>query len=187
MFAAAGNAVRLNYVDFPNAPASDFLLPVDPDGVSSFGIIHRFLPNFVTVVTFLKFALAAVDVTWRAGNAALVLSLPCGVKVDSNDLGGLYYRKITSLRIPEIRIKVLLTPVLKNNRWLEAAEIVADVFLDIYASPLGYRDMAQAQLAYIEEQDRPTGRARRMFSSLRMTKSDASPRTLRYWLSCYIV
>lgn len=143
--------------------------------------------NFATPVTFLKFTLATVDVTWRAGNAALVLSLPCGVKVDSNDLGGLYYRKITSLRIPEIRIKVLLTPVLKNNRWLEAAEIVADVFLDIYASPLGYRDMAQAQLAYIEEQDRSTGRARRMFSSLRMTKSDASPRTLRYWLSCYIV
>jgi hypothetical protein len=128
-------------------------------------------------VTFLKLALIAVDITWRAGNAALILSLPCGVKVDSNDLGGLYYRKITSLRIPEIRIKILLTPVLKSNRWLEAAEIVADAFLDIYASPLGYRDMAQAQLAYVEEQDRPTGRAQRMFSPLRPHTTDTSRRT----------
>ncbi|KAF9465079.1 hypothetical protein BDZ94DRAFT_1351083 [Collybia nuda] len=159
LFAAAGNAFRLNYVDFPNAPASEFLLPIDPD------------------VTFIKFTLAATDITWRAGNSALVLSLPCGVKVDSNDLGGLYYHKITSLRIPEIHLKVMVIPNLKGNRWLEAVEIVADAFLDIYTSPLLYRDMAQVQLTYVEEQDLPTGRAQQMFNSLRPRNPDTSLHT----------
>lgn len=33
LLAAAGEAARLNYVDFPNAPATEFLPPVDPDGM----------------------------------------------------------------------------------------------------------------------------------------------------------
>jgi len=32
IFVAAGNTLRLNYADFPNAPATDYLPAVDPDG-----------------------------------------------------------------------------------------------------------------------------------------------------------
>jgi hypothetical protein len=39
LFAAAGNAFRLNFVDFLNAPAAEFLLPIDPDGALSFKVI----------------------------------------------------------------------------------------------------------------------------------------------------
>jgi hypothetical protein len=31
---AAGNAFRLNFVDLSNAPAADYILPLDPDGRS---------------------------------------------------------------------------------------------------------------------------------------------------------
>jgi hypothetical protein len=106
-------------------------------------------------------------VIWRAGHGALVISLPRGVKVDTNDLGGRYHRKVTTLRVPEAVIKVLLAVSSESNRWLEAAEIIADAFLDIYASPHGHRDMTRAQAAFVEEQDRLTNRARRMFLSPR--------------------
>jgi hypothetical protein len=32
ILAAAGNAFRLNFADYPNAPAAEYLLPIDPDG-----------------------------------------------------------------------------------------------------------------------------------------------------------
>jgi len=109
--------------------------------------------------------MAAFDVTWRAGHAALVISLPKGARVDSNDLGGCYHRKVTSFRIPEGFVKVLLAVSAESNRWLEAAEVVTDAFLDIYASPRGYRNMSEAQISYVEEQDRLTSRARQMVAS----------------------
>lgn len=96
-----------------------------------------------------------------------MISLSQGIRVDSNDLGGRYYRKVTSLRIPEVFVKVLLSVSTESNRWLEVAEIVTDAFLDIYASPRGYRSMTSAQVAYVEEQDKLTSRARQMLASLR--------------------
>ncbi|KAF5386043.1 hypothetical protein D9615_002215 [Tricholomella constricta] len=147
LLAAAGDAVRLNYADFANAPATEYLPPVDPD------------------VTFLKFSLKSVDITWRAGQAALVITLPSGIKVDSNDVGGQYYRKAISLRITEISVKVLLAASLHGGRWLEALKLTADAYLDIYSAPLGFRNHVQAQIAYVEEQDRLTGRARRIFAT----------------------
>lgn len=94
--------------------------------------------------------------------------------LDSNDLGGQYHKKVTSLRVPQISIKVLLTTSVKMGHWWEAAEVTADAFLDIYTSPRGYRDMARVQIAYIEEQDRLTGRARRMLSSLGPSVSEGT-------------
>ncbi|KAG6845925.1 hypothetical protein H0H87_000731 [Tephrocybe sp. NHM501043] len=104
--------------------------------------------------------------TWRAGNAALVIDLPRGIKVDSNDLGGRYHRKATSIRVPEIYIKLLLTSSLHTDRWLEALNLFADAYMDMYSAPCGYRQISKAQLSYIEEQDRLTERARRMIAPL---------------------
>ena len=94
-----------------------------------------------------------------------MISLSQGVRVDTNDLGGSYHRRVTSFRIPEVVGKVLLAASTERNRWLEAAEMVTDVFVDIYASPRGYRDMSNTQIAYVEEQDRLTRRVRQMLVS----------------------
>lgn len=104
--------------------------------------------------------------TWRAGHAALVLSLPRGLTLDNNDLGGRFHRKLTSLRVPRASVKVLLTMPVEGRPWLEVGEIVTDAYLDIYSSPSGWHEMAEAQVAFVEQQDRLTGRARRMFGVL---------------------
>jgi hypothetical protein len=96
-----------------------------------------------------------------------MISLSQGVRVDSNDLGGHYHRKLTSLKIPKVFVKVLLSTSGASNHWLEAAEIITDAYLDIYASPRGHRKMTATQIAYVEEQDILTNRARQMLVSLR--------------------
>ncbi|KAF8161147.1 hypothetical protein B0H34DRAFT_654233 [Crassisporium funariophilum] len=148
-FAAAGSSFGINFVDSVNAPADAYMPGIDLD------------------VTFYKVTVKAVDATWRAGNAALVLQLSQGLKLDSNDLGAHHYRRVTSLRVPQISTKVLLTASIGRNAWLEAAEISLDAYLDIYSAPQGHRLITRAQLAFIEEQDKLTGRAKRMFNQLR--------------------
>ena len=95
-----------------------------------------------------------------------MISFSQGVRVDTNDLGGRYHRKVTSLRVPKAFVKVLLSASTESSRWLEAAEIITDAYLDIYASPRGHRDMTATQIAYVEEQDILTSRARKMLVSL---------------------
>jgi hypothetical protein len=107
-----------------------------------------------------------VDLTWKAGLASMVVCLEQGLKFDSNDLGAHHYRRVTSIRIPHMSSKVLLTASTEQNVWLEAAEIIFDAYLDIYSAPKGHRLTTGAQSAFVEEQDRLTGRAKRMFASL---------------------
>lgn len=104
--------------------------------------------------------------TMRAGQAALVFNLPRGIKLNSNDLGGRFHRKLTSLKVPDIHVKVLLTCQPHKSRWAEVANFSADAYADVYTAPRGYREIARSQIAYIQEQDRLTGRARRMLTSL---------------------
>ncbi|KAG5639402.1 hypothetical protein H0H81_002934 [Sphagnurus paluster] len=148
LLVGVGNAFRLNFADFPNAPAMEHLPPIDPD------------------VTFVKLFIKALDLTWKAGDAALSISLPKGIKVDSNDLGGRYHRKTTGVKVPEISAKVLLASLLRGGRWLETLDFTADAYLDIYSAPRGFRDTAQAQIAYVEEQDRLTDRAQAVLNVL---------------------
>jgi hypothetical protein len=95
-----------------------------------------------------------------------VLSFSSGLNIASNDAGGQFHRKLTSLRLPSVSVKVFLTSSWECNRWLEAAELVADGYLDIYSSPCGWREMAQAQAVFIDAQDQLTGRAKRIFRVL---------------------
>jgi hypothetical protein len=116
-----------------------------------------------------------MDLTWKAGLASVVVCLEHGLKFDSNDLGAHHYRRVTSIRIPHISSKVLLTASTERNIWLEAAEIVFDAYLDIYSAPKGHRLMTRAQSTFVEEQDRLTGRAKRMFDPLRHRSRINSP------------
>lgn len=115
--------------------------------------------------TFLKLVVDAVEVTWVAGHAAVVLSLSDGLRLSSNDRPGRFHRKASSLRLPNISVKVLLTGGIERSTWLETAELMADAYLDVYLSPVGWKESAQAQADFVRAQDELTGRARLMFES----------------------
>lgn len=105
--------------------------------------------------------------TWKAGHAAMLLQLSKGFRLDRNDLGTQHYKKVTCLRVPQISCKILLTSSLQRKVWLEAAELSADAYLDIYFIPHNYQSLTRAQLAFIEEQDKASNRAKRLFQQLR--------------------
>lgn len=79
----------------------------------------------------------------------------------SNDLAGNKYRKVTSLSVPKVIIRVVHS-LGKRNDWVEAGEVVFDVALDSYSSPLGWQESALLQSKFLAEQDEPTGRLRKL-------------------------
>lgn len=108
-----------------------------------------------------------MDITWKAGSAAVVVSLPQGIKVSTNDLAADQYRKVISLQVPRMTTKVLVTSHVQGASWLEAGELVADAYADIYSAPVDYLSLNAAQIAFVEEQDRATKRVKRMVAGLR--------------------
>ncbi|KAI6121684.1 hypothetical protein F5141DRAFT_529930 [Pisolithus sp. B1] len=134
---AALDVFRINYVDLPNAPASDFGIPIDPD------------------LTFMKLSVKALNVTLLAGSAAVDVALPRGLSVHSNDLQGRLCGKFVVLRIPLANLKALLTSDSYRKLWSEAAYLEFDSNLEIYSSnPDGH-----AQSDFIQSQDALTRRA----------------------------
>ena len=89
------------------------------------------------------------------------------MKFDRNDLGAHQYHKVTSLTVPDFSFSMLLRASLDRNIWLEAAAATCDAYLDLYSSPIGHRAVTRNQLAFVEEQDKLTGRAKQMFNQLR--------------------
>lgn len=144
----------------------EFILTV---GSSQLSLKNGLLKYFI-LVTFVKVSLGSVNVLWKAGTAALILTVPQGLKIDYNDLGGQYHKNMTSIRLPQFSIRMLLD-YNKSNTWLEAAEIIADVFLDIYSSPVSWREMSAVQSEFVREQDRPTGRVERFINMLKTARS----------------
>lgn len=108
---------------------------------------------------------------WKAGFAAAVFSLPQGAKLATNDLGGSRFKKLLSLQVPRLLIQVLLTASSEKKPWLEAAALTADVFLDVYSCPEGWRTLAQKQIEFVEKQDALTNRVLRMIEGHRTSPS----------------
>ncbi|KAG9221064.1 hypothetical protein CCMSSC00406_0005497 [Pleurotus cornucopiae] len=149
--AVAGRSFGLNYVDAANAPAAEYMPPLDPD------------------ITILKFTLSSLDLTWLASPAALVVSLPKGLQIDSNDKPGLFHKRVTSIRLPIVTANLLhATPSLRKA-WLETASFSTDLNLDIYAAPYGWQAKARAQNEFVAKQDSLTGRAARMLAQYQRT------------------
>lgn len=94
------------------------------------------------------------------------MSLPEGIKVNTNDLAADHYRKVVSLRVPRLSTKVLVTSHVQGASWLEAGELVLDAYADIYSAPKDYLSLNAAQVAFVEEQDRVTDRVKRMIAGL---------------------
>jgi hypothetical protein len=114
-------------------------------------------------VTLLKLSVASVDAAWVAGQSAVVLSVPNGITFTSNDRASLYYRKLLSVRIPSISLKMMLSYGPRRAFWVEAAELLWDAYLDIYLCPRGWKESARAQAAFVQSQDELTGRAKVLF------------------------
>ncbi len=85
---------------------------------------------------------------------------------DNNNLGGRFHRQLTSIRIPVACVKMLLRNL--SDRWLEAGETTLDVYLDIYTSPVNWRNLAAAQESFVREQDALTGRAAKMLEQFKL-------------------
>lgn len=118
----------------------------------------------------MKVSLETIEILWRAGCATAHVSVHKGLKFDYNDLAGQFHKKLTSIRLPHLSVKALLD-YNASNTWLEAAEVVTDVFLDIYSSPTGWHEMSAAQADFVWEQDRPTGRVDQLVNMLKTTRS----------------
>ncbi|OBZ68136.1 hypothetical protein A0H81_11866 [Grifola frondosa] len=147
LLSAVGTSFGLNFSDPLNAPAKEYTLPTDPD------------------VTFLKVSLDSLNVVWVAGNAAAELSLPDGLRIDSNDLAGNSYRKVFCFRLPLANVKALLAPNKHTPIWYEAADLKLDANLDIYSAPAGWRESAVAQTKFVIAQDALTERAKVLYDS----------------------
>jgi hypothetical protein len=104
--------------------------------------------------------------TWSTGLAAVAVSIPVGLNAQSNDRPGKYHRKFSCVRVPRVGLKVLLKAGSERSPWLEAADLATDAYVDIYASPLGWRDTAKEQAEFIQAQDILTSRLNAMFSTL---------------------
>lgn len=119
----------------------------------------------MSTVTFLKLSIESVDVTWLAGLSAIQISLSQGLSVDNNNVPGKQHQSVTSIQAPQVVCRILLTSETARPSWLEAAEISFDVYLDIYSAPKGWKERGIKQSEFIREQDKPTGRAKRMMEA----------------------
>jgi hypothetical protein len=153
---AVGTAFKFNFVDAANIPAAQFLAPDDPD------------------ITFLKVRLVGLNITLRLGQSAIAVSLPSGLHFQSNDLARDLYRKVLGAKIPEIAVQLLISSPDDSTAWYEAASLRMDGNVDVYTSPLNWRETAQAQREFVNEQDKLTDRAKMMF--IERTPSSQSER-----------
>ncbi|KAG1828967.1 hypothetical protein EV424DRAFT_1507935 [Suillus variegatus] len=151
---ASMDAVRLNYTDLANAPATEFGVPADPD------------------VTFIRFSASHVDVTWSAGATAANLSIPSGFSVHTNDLEGQFCGKITSVKLPLALLKILLSSRDSKTTWCEAADLSTDINLDIYRSP---KIRNPSQMDFMKGQDELTRRAQHLLDEVERVRKASFP------------
>lgn len=134
-------------------------------------------------MTFLKVQIDTVNAVWSVDGAAVEFTLPKGFRLDSNDLAGKTFRKVTGIRLPEATARLLLASKQDRAQWLEAADVHFDVDVDIYSSPPGWWESAQLQIEFVAAQDAITGRAKVLY-----TPEDPSdpPQRLRPGMTCIV-
>lgn len=118
--------------------------------------------SHVVIATLLKVSVDGMDLVWKAGGAALHLYAPKGMRIDFNDLAGRTYKKVTSIRLRQGVLRLLLASGPNQASWLEAAHTEVDCCVDLYGAPKGWEEAARTQAKFIAEQDTPTGRARQL-------------------------
>ena len=79
------------------------------------------------------------------------------MRMSSNNLSGQRYKKVTSLNIPQIELRLLLATG-KGNHWVEVGRIASGVSADLYNAPKGWIKETDEQEAFLLEQDALTRR-----------------------------
>jgi hypothetical protein len=77
--------------------------------------------------------------------------------MQSNDLAGCSYRKLTSLVLPSVEVR-FLTQRAGQRSWVEAAKAQLKANINMYDNPLDWEETARRQRIFLVEQDRPSGR-----------------------------
>jgi len=152
-FGSVGN----NFSDVVNAPAKEYAVASDPDGMFLARIGFNLLKH--SLVTYLKFRLASLDVMSRAARTCFHIVLPKGLDLAYNDHAGQSYKSLVSLRLPVCIIRTLVSLHADAHHWLEAASLRFDTFLDMYNAPAGWAAYAATQREFCMRQDALTLRA----------------------------
>jgi hypothetical protein len=120
-------------------------------------------------VTFLKISVKSADLTWSIPQAAIRLSVPSGIRYDSNDLAGKTYRHTKSVVAPSIKLRCLLAQAPNKSglldEWFEIASASFDINADIYGAPPNWKADAQRQRLFVQSQDMLSGRASWIYDS----------------------
>jgi hypothetical protein len=124
---------------------------------------RKALLKYFLSVTCVRLSIKSVDIAWVAGRSTIVVVAPDGLKLTSNDRAGQSHRKIASFQLPNAAIRLLLASNPRRTSWVEAMELLADVYIDAYSLPPGWMDTARMQRAFIQGQDTLTGRAKVLF------------------------
>jgi hypothetical protein len=111
----------------------------------------------LSTVTFISVFVNSVLAVWNADQAAIEVALPTGLKLQSNDLAGETYRKVTSVTVPRVEIRAMRKSITQEE-WLQAGHMEMQMCADIYNCPRGWKESAHLQRLFLIEQDRPTGR-----------------------------
>jgi hypothetical protein len=125
--------------------------------------IFLFIAFPLNIATFLKVSLGTVHNVVSLDSSAIILSVPEGLTLDSNDWAGSMYRKVFSVRLPNACIQAL---VRDRDEWLEAARLQFDIDMDQYSAPAGWQAGAKAQKDFITKQDHTTGRLSHFLESV---------------------
>lgn len=107
--------------------------------------------------TFLNVVVEEMDIALTADAAALQLVLRHGLRLASNNIAGIKYRKVTSIDVPDIEARALLANH-KNDLWIETGRFSTGVALDRYSAPKGWIEDADEQENFLQEQDASTRR-----------------------------
>lgn len=163
----AGTAVGLTFTDSDNAPAADYLIPVDPD------------------ITALSVKVHSLDVAVRGSATAVQLYLPQGVDLRFDDLASAPFLKHLRVEVPELTLRALAPLFGRSAPWMEVASIDIDLSIVLGLSHSGWEARAREQLAFVALQDSLTKRCPFLyghgdsgasaFSSAAALLSDPSP------------
>ncbi|GAA5906531.1 hypothetical protein JCM8208_000472 [Rhodotorula glutinis] len=136
----AGGAVGLTFTDSDNAPAPDYVVPVDPD------------------ITALTVQVRSLDVAVRGTATAVQLYLPHGVDLRFDDLATAPFLKHLRLEVPELTLRALAPLFGRSAPWMEVASVDVDLSVVLGLSHSGWEARAREQLAFVALQDGLTKR-----------------------------
>lgn len=96
--------------------------------------------------------------------SALQASFPAGITLDTSSLATDTFDSSMALCVPAVDMLCSFRDD-KASRWREVGLARTDLQVDVFKAPHGWRDHAFAQQSYVSEQDRPTGRAKVLYTA----------------------